>query len=147
MSTTNTGSIPSGLFKLSDITNAVRSGARSNLFEVEISTFDPSQTAQGASTELQLLFKYMCKGGQLPGSTLGLIEVPFMAGRRYKIAGDRTFAEWTSTIISDVNQKIREALEELQELYSSTNFNSDVARKLVGSQPTDFLLLDIKQYD
>ena len=55
-------------------------------------------------------FEFMCKAAQIPPSTLGVIEVPFQ-GRKIKVAGDRTFPEWTVTITNDEDFLIRNALE------------------------------------
>lgn len=129
---------------ISELTSAIRTGARSNLFRVTI----PVVTgAEGGATENAERFSYLCKGAQLPASTLGLIEVPFMAGRRYKLAGDRTFAEWTTTVINDSNFKIRESLEFLQNLYGTTNYESNVAKELTGGSETDFSTLEVEQFD
>ena len=46
----------------------------------------------------------------MPASTVGTIIVPFR-GRQLKMAGDRTFAEWTVTIINDTDFAIRNAME------------------------------------
>ena len=80
-------------------------GARPNLFEVAIDTW-PGETAE-ARQDLRIL----CKGAQLPESTVGLIEVPFR-GRTFKVSGDRTFASWTITVINDTDFAIRESMEE-----------------------------------
>ena len=125
---------------ISDLTAALKTGARSNLFRVTLST-------DSLGGDQETAFSYLCKGAQLPSSTLGLIEVPFMAGRRYKIAGDRTFPEWTTTVINDSNQKIREAVENLQKKYSTTDYDSDIAKELTGSSPTDFTTITVEQYD
>ena len=66
-------------------------GARANLFKATITY--PGYA--GGDVELT---SFLCEAAQLPGSTLGMIEVPFR-GRRLKIAGDRTFESWTVTII------------------------------------------------
>jgi hypothetical protein len=42
--------------------------------------------------------------------TVGMVTVPFR-GRQIKIAGDRTFADWTITVINDTNFKLRNAFE------------------------------------
>jgi len=55
--------------------------------------------------------KFMCKAAQLPASTLGVIEVPFQ-GRKLKIPGDRTFQEWTITIMNDESMILRKQLED-----------------------------------
>jgi len=78
-------------------------GARPNLFKATINF--PSY-ANGDPE----LTSFMCKTAQLPGSTFGVIDVPFR-GRILKMAGDRTFEEWTVTIINDTDFAVRNALE------------------------------------
>lgn len=80
-------------------------GARPTLFEVTVS-FPPS--IQGSFPTQQL--KMMAKSSTLPGSTLGIIEVPYF-GRKIKVAGDRTFDDWTITLINDEDFNIRNAFE------------------------------------
>ncbi len=60
----------------------------------------------GPSRKLQ----FLCKAASLPSSTVGIIPVPFR-GRQLKIAGDRTFEEWTITVINDTDFAIRNAFE------------------------------------
>ena len=52
----------------------------------------------------------MVQASQIPESTLGTIEVPYF-GRKIKLAGDRTFAQWTVTVINDEDFLIRNAME------------------------------------
>lgn len=80
-------------------------GARPTLFEVLINF--PS-TIAGAYPIEQSAFQ--CKASNLPASTIGMIEVPYF-GRKIKVAGDRTFDDWTCTFINDENFNIRNALE------------------------------------
>jgi hypothetical protein len=70
-----------------------------------------------------------------------------MAGRRYKIAGDRTFPEWTTTVINDSNQKIRQAIENLQKKYSTTDYESSSAKEVTGAEASDFTVITVEQYD
>ena len=56
------------------------------------------------------LTSFLCEAASLPGSTFGIIQVPFR-GRILKIAGDRTFAEWNTTIINDTDFNVRNAIE------------------------------------
>lgn len=72
-------------------------GARPNLFEVTIPTFTQA-------------LSFVCKAAQLPGSTIGTVEVPYM-GRMVKYAGNRTFPEWTITVLNDEDFLIRNLLE------------------------------------
>jgi hypothetical protein len=62
-------------------------------------------------TEDQQLTNILCKSAALPGSNLGVIEVPFR-GRTVKIAGDRTFDTWTATFFNDKDFKLRSFFEQ-----------------------------------
>ena len=53
---------------------------------------------------------FLIKAAQLPASTLGLIEVPYR-GRKIKVPGDRTFAEWTITVLADGHMDLRDKFE------------------------------------
>jgi len=52
----------------------------------------------------------MAKTAQLPGSTVGTVPVYYF-GRELKFAGNRTFADWTLTIINDEDFTIRNSIE------------------------------------
>jgi hypothetical protein len=91
-------------FNINDIkSQLVLGGARNTLFQVTIN--NPANAAG------DLKVPFMCKAAQIPAATLGQIEVPYF-GRKVKIAGDRTFTEWTATIINDEDFLIRNAMEE-----------------------------------
>ena len=89
-------------------------GARPNQFEVSIPNLpDAAKNSSPAATwgsEEQEDFTIMCKGAQLPASTIASIDVPFR-GRILKVAGDRTIENWTVTVINDENFNIRNAME------------------------------------
>lgn len=74
-------------------------GARPTLFEANIH-------GGGVSTD----FTFHCKAAQLPGKTLGVIEVPYF-GRKIKVHGDLTFAEWTVTVLNEENFNVRNSFE------------------------------------
>ena len=122
---------------IQNLKDVLNTGARSNLFRVTLTGLE--------TTEQDADFSYLCKAAQLPGSTLGIIEVPFSAGRRFKAAGDRTFADWTTTVINDSDHKIREALEVLQQQYGTTNYNSTTAKTLTGGSGTEFSTILVEQ--
>jgi len=75
-------------------------GVRPHLFEVSGSI--------GGQADQKIPF--MVKAAQLPASSVGLIEVPYR-GRKIKVPGDRTFAEWTLTVIADGKFDIRDKFE------------------------------------
>ena len=81
-------------------------GARANLFKATLAF--PAYAA--GDTELA---QFMCKAAQLPASVVGQIDVPYR-GRQMKIAGDRTYENWTVTIINDTGFEIRDAMERWQ---------------------------------
>ncbi len=80
-------------------------GARANQFKV-IMTFPAISGGSGLGEE----FTYLCKATSLPGTTLGAVEVPYR-GRILKIAGDRTYDDWETTVINDTDFNIRNAME------------------------------------
>lgn len=109
-------------------------GARANMFKTTL-TF-PAYA--GGDTELA---QFMCKAAQLPGSTIGQIDVPFR-GRQLKIAGDRTFENWTVTIINDTNMATRDAFERW-----SNGINEHVANGGL-TNPADYMTdLSVDQLD
>ena len=87
---------------VSSFLQVVKQGVRPNMFQVDI-TF-PDIDAD------QTLVSYMCKSAALPASNIGVIEVPFR-GRTVKIAGDRTFENWSATFINDKEMKSRSYFE------------------------------------
>lgn len=78
-------------------------GARPNLFNVQV--YFPAYALGDAE-----LTSFMAKAASLPASEITSISVPFR-GRQLKIAGDRTFAEWTITVINDTGFEVRNAME------------------------------------
>jgi hypothetical protein len=105
-------------------------GARSNLFECEVTN------PFGGSEK----FTFMAKASQLPGDTLGVIEVPYF-GRTMKVAGNRTFAEWTVTIINDEDFAVRNGLERWMQ-----SINSHIANIGTPSPLLQKSLGTIKQF-
>ena len=81
-------------------------GARSNLFEVQMSFPDFAK----ADGETLNDIPFLVKAAEIPASNIGNIPVPFR-GRILPIAGDRTFDPWTVTIINDTNFRLRDVME------------------------------------
>ena len=92
-------------------------GARPNLFEVSM-PFPGFSSPANAQTKLT----FMCKSAQLPGSTLGVVPVQYF-GRELKFVGNRTFADWTITIINDEDFVVRNAFERWMNGINSHNLN------------------------
>tara|TARA_Y100001938_G_C7951630_1_gene359607 strand:- start:59 stop:568 length:510 start_codon:yes stop_codon:yes gene_type:complete len=71
-------------------------GMRPTLFRVE------GQIPTGETVDKS----FYIKSAQMPASSLGVIEVPYK-GRKLKRPGDRTFAEWSLTVLSDAGGALR----------------------------------------
>jgi len=108
---------------LTQLKTALNRGARANLFEINI-PFPSLIASTDLPTDATGTVKVLCKAAAVPGFTVGTIEVPFRAGRRIKIPGDRTFADWTVTIINDENHAIRRAFNAWVNLISKGNYDS-----------------------
>jgi hypothetical protein len=95
----------------------VGDGARPNLFEVSMPF--PVVSAPGNA---QQKLTFMCKTAQLPGATIGVVPVQYF-GRELKFAGNRTFQDWTITIINDEDFIVRNAFERWMNAINSHNLN------------------------
>jgi hypothetical protein len=92
-------------------------GARPNLFQCSLN-FPILASSGGAlspggvqdNINLTEKFTFMARAAQLPGSTVNQIPVNYF-GRELKFAGNRTFPEWTVTIINDEDFSLRDAFE------------------------------------
>lgn len=102
-------------------------GARPSLFEVQI--FNPINSAGNVKVP------FMCRAAQLPAATVGTINMPYF-GRQVKIAGNRTFAEWTVTVINDEDFLIRNAMEEWNNAINK--FQSNVRGGGATSSPSSY---------
>lgn len=94
-----------------------RGGYRPSLFEVQI-TYASNQ------------INFLAQSTQVPAMTMGVIEVPYM-GRKIKVAGDRTYAEWTTTVMVEEDFGLRDTLERWQMDINQAEANT---RALVGEQ-------------
>ncbi|HIE77277.1 MAG TPA: hypothetical protein EYP92_00360 [Candidatus Thioglobus sp.] len=82
--------------------------ARPNLFQLSFAGLEFGDVAAVA------------KAASFPAATVGVIEVPYK-NRKIKVPGDRTFQDWTVTIINDEDFTVRKALMKWQEGLSSFN--------------------------
>jgi hypothetical protein len=101
-------------------------GARANQFKVTMPF--PGYAQVGGEIE-DLAF--LCTTAQIPAMNVGLVNVPFR-GRQIKIAGDRTFGDWTITVLNDTNFKLRNAFERWQNGINNMSDNEGL------SNPVDY---------
>ena len=101
-------------------------GARANQFKVTMPF--PGYAQVGGEIE-DLAF--LCQATSIPAMNMGLVNVPFR-GRNIKIAGDRTFDEWSVTCYNDTNFKLRNAFERWQNGINNMSDNEGL------SNPVDY---------
>lgn len=102
-------------FNVNEFAGALKDGgARSALFQVQI-----TNPINGIA---DIKVPFLCKAAAIPAATLGTVEVPYF-GRTVKLAGNRTFAEWTPTIINDEDFAIRNAMEQWSNAINSLQGN------------------------
>lgn len=116
----------------------VGDGARQNLFEVILTLppiSDPSQNP---------VISFFIKAASLPPEEIGVVPVPYF-GRQIKVPGNRTFPEWSITVINDENFKIRQAFEKWSNALDGHNNNlrNVIALTGPGGYATD---ITINQY-
>lgn len=120
---------------INDFIASFKGGARPNRFKVQISW--PGQVgAPNVRDEI------VVSAAGHPASVLGTIQAPYQ-GRQIPIPGDRTFEDWTITVLNDKSFSHRNAFERWSNLLNSHEGNvqgTDEYRNLVGT-------LDVMQLD
>lgn len=81
-------------------------GVRPSLFQVTVFT-PPNVGDSNAMTK----FQFTCRASEVPAATIESINVPYF-GRQIKLAGDRTFADWTVTVMNDEDYLVRNMFED-----------------------------------
>ena len=81
-------------------------GARANLFDVTIAGV--AATTHLATGVAQ--FKFACKAANIPAMAVGVVEVPYF-GRVVKVPGNKTFDNWSVTVINDEGFLVRNGFE------------------------------------
>lgn len=103
-------------FNITDFRQAMQfDGQRPNLFEVNMT--DKGNFFKGKD------LNFFAKATSIPGATIGQVVVPYF-GREVKFAGNRTFAEWTLTIINDETFSIRGQMENWMNAINSHETNA-----------------------
>lgn len=115
------------MFNINDIrAQLVGGGARPNLFSVQFN--NPANSAG------DIKVPFMVQASEIPAATLGEVPVPFF-GRTIKLAGNRTYANWTVTVMNDEDHLVRNALENWSNKINSFEGN---IRTFGGSEPSRY---------
>ena len=97
-------------------TNLKQGGARPALFNVEF------QYPNGITTP-PTKANFLVKATTIPASTIGSYDV-YYHGKAIKVAGDRSFDTWDTTIINDEDFGIRNSLESWMAAISNHTLNT-----------------------
>lgn len=106
--------------ELTELLKSFKSGdfARPNLFQVEIPYLGDS-------------FNVKCKAATMPPGNVESIDVGYM-NRKIKVAGDRTFEDWTVTIYGDDAHETRQQILDWQAMAHSQG------NEITGDTPADY---------
>jgi hypothetical protein len=91
-------------------------GAKSALFQVNLSYPSPI-------TSPAVNAKFLISAASIPASTVGTYDV-FYHGKPIKVAADRTYDAWETTIINDEDFGVRKSLEQWLSLLSNHELNT-----------------------
>ena len=96
------------MFNINEFKSAglVYGGARPTLFSVTIQP--PS--ALGINNASTRKFSFTTRAASVPEQNVDQIQVPYM-GRKIKVAGDRTYADWRVTVMNDEDFAVRSMFE------------------------------------
>lgn len=86
--------------------------ARNSLFRVEIN----GQGIDGRQ------FSFRCKTASLPGTTINPIEVSYQ-GRKIKLAGDREYEPWNTTVMMNEEYDVHTALYDWSQVINDAEEN------------------------
>ena len=124
---------------VSEFLSKIQQGIKPNMFSVDIKFPQDFSGASGKTENSDKnLTNILCKSAALPGSNLGVIEVPFR-GRTVKIAGDRTFDTWTATFFADANMEIRGLFEEWANNINTHEANTATRFLPSSTEPTGYM--------
>lgn len=96
-------------------------GARPNRYRVVL-TFPAGVPAGIAASEK---ISFTCSAASIPSSNIGIVDVPYM-GRQVKVPGDKTFDDWTVTVLLDNDFLGRIAFEKWHDMI--LGFRTNVAQ-------------------
>ena len=94
-------------FNVSDFKGELtHGGARSSLFRIDGLTFPGAVGGGGTPPKIP----FHVRAAQIPASTITPLDV-FYFGRPIRYAGNRTYADWTVTVLNDEDFQLRDLFE------------------------------------
>jgi hypothetical protein len=99
-------------------------GARPSLFQVTMT----APAISGATSTILDKLAFTCKAASIPAAQISAVDVPYF-GRKIKLAGDRTYDDWSVTIMNDEDYSVRRVMEAWSD--SMNSFASNL--RLIGA--------------
>lgn len=119
-------------FSLAKFKSALSGGGdRSSKFEVRMIIPGLGVSESAASEK----FTLTCMGTDIPPMQLGVTELPYF-GRTIKIAGDRSYPDWRTTVINDEDFLVRRAMESWSHSINTAMKNTTITPS--GSNPSTY---------
>jgi hypothetical protein len=87
---------------LTNFISGFKNPAKTNMYRLVFKGENGAQIPQG--------LEIRAKGAQLPTADIGVMEIPYK-GRKIKIPAERSFAEWTVTIMETAEMGVRKTFE------------------------------------
>jgi hypothetical protein len=127
-------------FNINDIRSQLTGGgARSNLYQIELAM---PATAGPASAAASQKLTFTCRATQLPGATVSQVPISYF-GREIKLAGNRTFEDWSVTVFNDEDFLVFDALNGWMNTINTHEGNIRTA----GASPISYqTTADVVQY-
>ena len=110
-------------------------GARPNQFSISIQP--PGGLPGGFLPQLAENSAFLVSVGELPGQTIGVAPV-YYRGREIKLAGDKTFAPFTCTVLNDTEMSIRDSMERWMN-YIEGNVNKGIPGLVGETNPANYM--------
>ena len=110
-------------------------GARPSLFEVQLSL----PKSLGINIDSTFKLRFTCRASSIPASSVASFEVPYF-GRKIKLAGDRTFADWNVTVMNDEDFAVRDMFEQWSQAinHNELNFKNHFGNNYKSADATVF---------
>jgi len=91
-------------FNVNELKGALKfGGARSAIFEVQLDTPSYLPAPENGA-------KFLVRAAEIPAASIGVIDVTYF-GRPVRFSGNRTFADWTVTVLNDEDFAVRDLME------------------------------------
>lgn len=114
-------------------------GARPSLFEVYLTPPAKLGITSGSADK----FRFTCRGATLPPAVVGTVEASYF-GRRVKFAGDRTFPDWTVSVLNDEDFLVRSMFEKWSNALN--RLESNVRDEAIASEADYMADMTVIQY-